>query len=300
MRIETNIIGREMETHASQFSGYQEPVTLYSAFPVQVTAQSLSSSPTPYLHQHDAYEFGVCLSGNGLFVVGNRIYSYEAGDTLIIAPGVFHRGTSCVSNEDAWYFVYLNPEQWGAVRLKRDISVFLHKANDRGIASVLVQVANELERKEEGYRTCVQGLITTMLVQTMRVEETFPPESFVPRTPFHLIDERINRSIDVMLNAEKKMLSISTLARECGLSEPHFRHLFRNQVGISPKRFQIKLKINTAMNLLKGPSPRVVEVSEACGFESLSSFNRQFKQETGLSPLQWRQQVKHRGKRDTR
>jgi AraC-like DNA-binding protein len=94
-------------------------------------------------------------------------------------------------------------------------------------------------------------------------------------------------ALDFMISSENHSYAIRELADRCNLSEAQFRHLSRT-VGMSPKHFKTKLQIHTAMNLLKTRSQKIVDISESCGFESLSSFNRLFAKETGLSPSQWR------------
>ena len=100
------------------------------------------------------------------------------------------------------------------------------------------------------------------------------------------MDKRIARAIDLI--QQEPRLGIRELAKKCCLSESQFRHVFKQLFGMPPKQFQTKLKIQMAMNQLKAKNTSVLDISCECGFESLSSFNRHFKNETGLSPLKWR------------
>ena len=49
-----------------------------------------------------------------------------------------------------------------------------------------------------------------------------------------------------------------------------------------------------AAELLRTTNKSMVQISNACGFESLRSFNKQFKQDYGVSPTEYR--VRHRRK----
>ncbi|WP_206747410.1 helix-turn-helix domain-containing protein [Vibrio breoganii] len=53
-------------------------------------------------------------------------------------------------------------------------------------------------------------------------------------------------------------------------------------------KYITKLKINKAKVLLKDNSLRISDIVFETGFESISTFNRAFKGQTGLSPSQFR------------
>ena len=272
----------------SEYSLSYEPIPLDPAFPLFMFSYSVTQDPIRTLHCHDVFELGVCMRGNGVFVIGNRIRPYEAGDTIVIAPGVYHRAKSGEGVDDLWFFIHLQPHQWGSVSLSDETGSLIGRSLDPGLFPLLKYLVDEMTRRDVAYQASVRGLVAAVLVRLYRLQIRHPHDEAKRNVPLHAIDDRINRAIDKLITAEAQRLPIADLARECGLSEPHFRHLFKEQVGMSPKRFQTKLKINMAMNRLKDPTQRVVDVSEGCGFESLSSFNRQFKRETGLAPLQWR------------
>jgi AraC-like DNA-binding protein len=134
----------------------------------------------------------------------------------------------------------------------------------------------------------IEGLIKAVVGRLLHLERARPlnPRGIHERPT--AMDERINKALDFMISSESHNYSIIELAGHCNLSEAHFRHLFKEQIGMSPKHFKTKLQINTAMNMLKRRDQKIVTISESCGFESLSSFNRLFNKETGLSPSQWR------------
>ena len=83
-------------------------------------------------------------------------------------------------------------------------------------------------------------------------------------------------------------LSTAELARLCHLSEPHFRRLFHDALGRSPREYGFDLRMRMAASLLAGTSDSVLEVSQRVGFDTLSSFNRIFRKTYGVSPREWR------------
>ena len=91
------------------YSLSQERVALDPRFPIHLLSFSDPQDPISNLHSHDALELGVCLRGNGVFIIGNTIHPYEEGDMIAIGPGVYHRAKSGIGMQDLWDFVFFHP-----------------------------------------------------------------------------------------------------------------------------------------------------------------------------------------------
>jgi len=64
---------------------------------------------------------------------------------------------------------------------------------------------------------------------------------------------------------------------------------------MSWRNYVIQARLLRAMALLAEPGPSVLHVANDVGFESLSSFNRAFRQRTGVTPSAYRKQrARHR------
>jgi AraC-like DNA-binding protein len=83
-------------------------------------------------------------------------------------------------------------------------------------------------------------------------------------------------------------LRLSTVARAAGFSDDYFSRRFRETIGVSFKDYVAKRRIAHAQELLLKKDTRISEVAFACGFESISHFNRSFKQVTRTSPKLYR------------
>ena len=71
--------------------------------------------------------------------------------------------------------------------------------------------------------------------------------------------------------------SVSELASMCGMKESYFQRLFKEKLGISPRKYIIQLKINHACELLRIERYSITQISEMCNFSSVHFFCRQFK-----------------------
>ena len=103
--------------------------------------------------------------------------------------------------------------------------------------------------------------------------------------------EFLMRVIEVVnLRLATREFSIDAVATEMGMSRSTFYRRLQDASGFTPKAYIMAIQMRRAENLLKRyPDMLVTEVSEQCGFEDVSSFNRAFKRASGVSPSQYRE-----------
>jgi YesN/AraC family two-component response regulator len=82
-------------------------------------------------------------------------------------------------------------------------------------------------------------------------------------------------------------LTVSALAKQAFVSEVYFRKLFKKQYGISPRKYIIKLRMETAMELISTGYYSLAEVAALVGYEDYKYFSTEFKVFTGVSPSRY-------------
>lgn len=103
------------------------------------------------------------------------------------------------------------------------------------------------------------------------------------------VTELLESARKAMLDHLDQPLSIDRLASQAGFSRNHFARLFRQQFGQAPGQYHTTLRMQRARQLLSTTSGSITEIAESLGFDSIYSFSRAFKRETGLSPMFYRQ-----------
>lgn len=83
-------------------------------------------------------------------------------------------------------------------------------------------------------------------------------------------------------------VQLEDVARECGLSVSHFSRAFRASIGLPPRRWLMKRRIEAAKLIMRQGTAPLGEIAIRCGFADQSHFTRAFARETGASPGQWR------------
>lgn len=81
---------------------------------------------------------------------------------------------------------------------------------------------------------------------------------------------------------------LADAARMASLSVSRFEAVYSKEYGISFTADVIKCRIDYAKDLLETTNLSVKQISEKCGYSGESYFSRQFRKETGMSPIEWR------------
>lgn len=103
------------------------------------------------------------------------------------------------------------------------------------------------------------------------------------------IQSRINDVLYVIHQNIAAPLPASRLARVASFSEQHFHRVFATHMGEPVHHYIRRIRLEQAANqLLFDQTTPVQEIALKCGYKSLSSFTRNFKQRMGMSPGEWR------------
>jgi len=102
----------------------------------------------------------------------------------------------------------------------------------------------------------------------------------------------ISRAKEFIRQNQAEDLSLGQVAKAVNTSKFYFCKLFKKVTGLSFTNYVSRVRIEKAKNLLLNPNLRLSEIAYEVGFQSLTHFNRVFKQIIGESPTDYRVQLK--------
>lgn len=85
-----------------------------------------------------------------------------------------------------------------------------------------------------------------------------------------------------------KPIYIHDLAAIANMNEQYFCRFFKNSIGKPPMKYLNELRIRHATALLTDTKLPIMEICLDCGFNNLGNFLREFKSNTGTTPLKYR------------
>ena len=153
------------------------------------------------------------------------------------------------------------------------------------LRQLLLDILKEHTQKDFAYVSNIRAMILLFLAKVgrnLRIKSS--PE---PHTPASISKKQLERIKEVILLMEKtyeQPWSLQTLSEKAYMSPSHFRNLFHKVTGRAPMEYLIQIRISNAVQMLEKSQGNVTEIALACGFKSISNFNRLFTKKTGEKP----------------
>ena len=101
-------------------------------------------------------------------------------------------------------------------------------------------------------------------------------------------DARLIRLLRWVKENLSRPLSLAEAAYLVGLERTYFSRFFRDTVGCTFSDWSRGLRIEKAKILLRRRGPTIFSVAISVGYSEITTFERAFKKETGLSPRAYR------------
>ncbi|KAB0537774.1 GlxA family transcriptional regulator [Pseudochrobactrum algeriensis] len=135
-----------------------------------------------------------------------------------------------------------------------------------------------------------ENLVNSICEQALtdRVRKPHDRQRLPLRARLGVQNSKVLSIIEMMEGCLTEPLSLLDVAGNVGLSRRQIERLFRQEMGRSPARYYLEIRLDRARHLLIQSSMPVVEVAVACGFVSASHFSKCYRELYGRSPQQER------------
>ena len=253
----------------------------------------LSGSEMRFPGNMPCWTLHLTLQGKALFLNEKMEVEVSKGEMMLFHPDAcYHYGLHSSANtwEHLWVLFQPRP-QW---------SEWLEwKAINEGISHLALPDTQSLVQMERLFRQLIalkeDGSQYQDDLQHNRLEEILiRARGYSTESERPLGDKRIQSACDYMHSHLAEGFSVDDVAAACNLSTSRLAHLFKEQMGVSPKSWGNNLRLQQARKLLLGNSDSINHVARQVGYEDPSVFTRYFKRNMGCSPREFRQSFRER------
>ena len=248
------------------------------------------------VHWQDSMELIYIKRGSGLVQTGAQVCTAQSGDIFVLTPGTLHairQAESCTMEyeniifdvellggaEDLCAEKYLLPLQSGRLALPEHITpdeVWYPQAAD------CLKEAEEANRcKQFGYELGIKGALLRFLALLIAQSKALPPAEKANT-------QRLRAVLQWISAHYSEPVCVADAAALCQCSPNHFMRWFRQMTGQTFIIFLREYRLNAAAEALRTTEDTILSISEQCGFENLSYFNREFKAHFGMTPREYR------------
>ena len=252
-----------------------------------------------YLHFHNYLEIGYCYAGEGTLTLGERDYRFTGGEISVIPRNYPHTTNSDPGTVSKWEYLFVDVDglleelyqKGGNVKRMKYLqnrinsqAIFRAIEDAPGIAKMIRGILDVMRETKEFYLEEAKGMMVALLVCIAREN----PDEKGPVEISGKVTIPVSRALDYITLHYMEPLKVEELARWCHISETHFRRVFSEYMKMSPVKYINQVRIRHVCDELTKTNDSINAIAARTGFPSLSTFNRNFRQITGLSPQQFR------------
>lgn len=213
---------------------------------------------------------------------GKRAVS--AGDVFLVFPGVWHRYRP--TQGDLWnqYWVGFNGDY--ADRLVRE--GFFSRQEPvltAGLDEVLFQSYLRLLDRINSEPLVTQPLVAANVMEILGAVQRAMQRQVGGRRGEALVSQAI---LFLQQRLDQPADEIEQLAESAGVSYSRFRHIFKEQTGLSPGQYHLQMRLSRAKEMLRSSPLAVKQIAASLGFVDQYHFSKIFRKHAGMSPRQWR------------
>jgi AraC-like DNA-binding protein len=253
-------------------------------------------------HFHPEYELTLFTESAGKRFIGDHTDHFGPGDLLLLGPHLPHY----MRNDEIYYsgnpnlkiraiVVHFAQDFIGAdffdIPEMASIKKLLHNSS-RGIqvyGDTQLEVASKMESllHLSSYERlmCLLNILQLIansndqcLLSSLGYQNSFSPNDA----------DRINKAFEFILQRFTEEIELSEVASHIHMTTSAFCKFFKHRTGKTFTHMLNEIRVGHACKLFIEQGLSVSEVCYSCGYNSLSYFNRRFKDITKYSPLEYR------------
>ena len=232
-------------------------------------------------------------SDGGSIVCGDRSYPIERGAICFIGEGKYHYTMPEPPERYDRSKLFFSTELLRKIiELVSDGRGFSHFAPGSFVYAKLPPELFEEAERLYGYIDSVQSdqyreaSEISALIKLLVLIDKYSTESSRGEV------DTLGRAVEYINSNIFREIDIDEICAAVHMSKYHFCRRFKASMGVTVMEYILKTRIVLAKNMLEKESISVTEVSERCGFSSVSYFCRAFKEECGRSPLKYRKDTR--------
>lgn len=224
--------------------------------------------------------------GYGTFKFNGKVYNLKQGDIFILLKGMNVEYVASI--DDPWEYYWIGFSGSNANEyLNRTSITNSYVANCKSNSKIPHIILNMCEISKTYNPSCSDDILLLKELYSLlyTLIEEFPK-------PFDYKDKELHTYIQDALNFINSnymnSITVQEIADYVNLSRSYLYKMFIKNLGISPQKYLINLRMYKATLLLKSTKLPIGEVANSVGYSDSLLFSKTFSKHFSMSPLHYR------------
>lgn len=252
-----------------------------------------------YWHFHPEFELVFLDGADGTRHVGHHISRYEGSDLVFIGSNIPHLNFDYgIKTEYEKVVLHIRADFLGDALVQSPELAGIRQLFAESVHGIAFSPAckKAIGRRVKGLADLTGLKLFIEVLEILTFLEADEDRQLLHDQPFEHFykqkeQDRLERVFQHLEANYQRKITVEEAAAVGGLSYAAFCRYFKKMTRLTFTEFLNHYRINQAKKLLL-TDKNVTETCFACGFESLSYFNRTFRKITGVNPLAFKQQFR--------
>lgn len=225
-------------------------------------------------HLHDSFEWICVEEGEIQAYVDGRWFSVFAGESILIFPNRVH-SVRTPKTSKTYLCVFENSL----------VSEFYCKIRDLTVETPVFTLSDQGFSKQLEQSDSSRFLLKSCLYRLVdRFEQSVGAYFVNQNRPA----EHVGQVLHYVSMHFREPITMKDVGKEMGYDYHYLSNLLQKELRTTFRSILNEYRISYAKHLLVNGEERIVEIAGSCGYESLCSFNRNFKLKEGITPSEYR------------
>lgn len=246
--------------------------------------------PLPLHYHRDCMEIVYVVSGSQTYYMGGRRYAVRGNQLFITPADMLHSTGDSPHGRYEIYWMRLYKEYCpGFLQMSNETGKTLHHALFSLKNPVICPMVSLKKSITEAFSLLTSDLELERIRGCALLQE-FISQVCISETITADVSDEILQATEYVAEHVFEVITLEELAQAAEMSLSRLKQRFQSELGISPREYINLIKIEKAKELLKDKSKTVTDIAFALSFSSSNYFSLVFRQLTGKSPTDFRQE----------
>lgn len=253
-------------------------------------------------HFHPEYQLFWVMKGKGTRFIGDQMKPFKEGDLVLTGPNLphlwrndqeyFDKSSGLETQGIVVYFPddFLGDTLWAKEEFEDVRNLLLRSARGleiHGKTNRRIQVMMKELIRERGAKGMAKFLEILDTIAHSEECEAITAAGYI-NTNKESEKDRMSQVYEFVMENFRQKILLAEVAAIANMTESAFSRYFTSRMNKSFSEFLADVRIGHACKLLHEAEANISQVSYESGFQTLSNFNRQFKERMGVTPMVYR------------
>ncbi len=256
----------------------------------------------------DTFDLIIVASGT-LFIQEDETKFYlSEGDYLILRPGVLHKGFIPCKKEVKFNWIHFTTSSeyyfQSTIKHQKPRRMSHKQYYKRNATSIFIKQSGHIDTDTHN-----QLIRTLSLLNEVEINNNFRQKKFISPTLDVIESQQLflnvltelknsythDSSMDLaaqiysyIANNAKNHFSLDEIAKKFSFHKAYIIKLIKNAYEVTPAQLHVNFRLEDAKALLENTNMNIQEISSLLGYNDSAYFSKQFKQNIGISPTEYR------------